>query len=159
MPLINIPLLKNCNAPRAFIRDNTVRVFACVFLNLSVMSFPKCVTMTNNTSFFPNFAHFCTPTRCTRVHCLVLKNNPNYVNFFTRMISNFKYKCPPTEFNNFAASRWQSQCMPVSNKFLKFQIALNWGTLKSNFCLFILEIALYFAEIFQCKCSMSVHLT
>ena len=29
------------------------------------------------------------------VHCLVLKNNPNYVIFFTRMISNFKYKCPP----------------------------------------------------------------
>ena len=23
------------------------------------------------------------------------KNNPNYVNIFTRMISNFKYKCPP----------------------------------------------------------------
>ena len=30
----------------------------------------------------PNFARFCTPKRCTRVHCLVLKNNPNYVNFF-----------------------------------------------------------------------------
>ena len=29
-----------------------------------------------------NFAHFCTPKRCKRVHCLVLKNNPNYVIFF-----------------------------------------------------------------------------
>ena len=53
----------------------------------------KCVNMTKNTPFF-QFACFCTPKRCTRVHCLVLKNNPNYVNFFTRMISNFKYKCP-----------------------------------------------------------------
>ena len=41
------------------------------------------------------FFHFFTPKRCTRVHCLVLKNNPNYVNFFMRMISNFKNKCPP----------------------------------------------------------------
>ena len=29
-----------------------------------------------------NFAHFFTPKRCKRVHCLVLKNNPNYVIFF-----------------------------------------------------------------------------
>ena len=46
-------------------------------------------------TLFSNFARFCTPKRYTRVHCLVLKNNPNYVIFFTRMISNFKYKCPP----------------------------------------------------------------
>ena len=46
-------------------------------------------------TLFSNFARFCTPKRCTRVHCLVLKNNPNYVNFFTRMISNLKYKWPP----------------------------------------------------------------
>ena len=46
-------------------------------------------------TLFSNFARFCTPKRCTRVHCPVLKNNPNYVNFFTRMISNFKYKWPP----------------------------------------------------------------
>ena len=31
--------------------------------------------------FFSNFARFCTPKRCTRVHCLVLKNNPNYIFF------------------------------------------------------------------------------
>ena len=34
-----------------------------------------------HTLFFSNFAHFCPPKRCTGVHCLVLKNNPNYVNF------------------------------------------------------------------------------
>ena len=49
------------------------------------------------TLFTPIFASFCTPKRCTRVHCLVLKNNPNYVKgfFSPRMISNFKYKCLP----------------------------------------------------------------
>ena len=59
---------------------------SCPFQNLSI--WPK-------THLFSNFARFWTPKRCTRVHCLVLKNNPNYVNFFTRMISNFKYKSPP----------------------------------------------------------------
>ena len=48
-----------------------------------------------NTPLFSNFARFCTPKRCTHIHCLVLKNNPNYVDFFTRMISNFKYKWLP----------------------------------------------------------------
>ena len=57
----------------------------CPFQNLSI--WPK-------TRPFPPILHvFCTPKRCTRVHCLVLKNNPNYI--FSRMISNFKYKCPP----------------------------------------------------------------
>ena len=47
-------------------------------------------------TLFSNFARFCTPKRCTHVHCLVLKYNPNYMNFFTRtIIFNFKYKCPP----------------------------------------------------------------
>ena len=31
--------------------------------------------------FFSNFARFCTPKRCMRVHCLVQKNNPKYVIF------------------------------------------------------------------------------
>ena len=57
----------------------------CPFQNLSI--WPKIHP-------FPQILHvFCTPKRCTRVHCLVLKNNPNYI--FSRMISNFKYKCPP----------------------------------------------------------------
>ena len=37
-------------------------------------------------TLFSNFARFCTPKRCTRVQCLVLKNNPNYVNFWTSLI-------------------------------------------------------------------------
>ena len=45
----------------------------CHFQNLS---------MTKNTLFFFKFACFCTNKRCTRIHCLVLKNNPNYVIFF-----------------------------------------------------------------------------
>ena len=61
---------------------------SCPFQNLSY---------DQNHTLFSNFARFCTPKRCTRVHCLVLKNNPNYVNFFTRMISNFKYKWPPRD--------------------------------------------------------------
>ena len=38
-----------------------IHVFACIFLNLSVMSFSKFVYMTKNTPFFSNFARFCTP--------------------------------------------------------------------------------------------------
>ena len=45
---------------------------SCPFQNLSI--WPK-------HTLFSNFARFCTPKRCTCVHCLVLKNNPNYVNF------------------------------------------------------------------------------
>ena len=45
----------------------------CPFQNLSI--WPK-------TYLFSNFARFCIPKRCMRVHYLVLKNNPNYVIFF-----------------------------------------------------------------------------
>ena len=45
------------------------------------MSFPKFVYMTKNTPLFSNFARFCTPKWCTRLQYLVLKNNPNYMNF------------------------------------------------------------------------------
>ena len=64
-----------------------------LFLKFSIMFFSKFVKMTKTHSF-SNFAWFCTPKRCTHVHRLLLTNNSNYVNFFTRMISNFKYKCP-----------------------------------------------------------------
>ena len=39
-----------------FFRDENrplIRVFACIFLNLSVMSFPKFANLTQNTPFFP----------------------------------------------------------------------------------------------------------
>ena len=51
--------------------------------------------MTKNTPFFSNFARFCTPKWCTRVHCLVLKNSPNYVNFWTNLIPPLTFECPP----------------------------------------------------------------
>ena len=57
-------------------------VFLHVFLNLSVMFFPKLVKMAKNTPFFQILHVFAPPKRYTPVHCLVLKNNPNYVNFF-----------------------------------------------------------------------------
>ena len=56
------------------------------FFNFSVMSFPKFVYMTKKHTLFSNFARFCTPKRCTCVQCLILKNNPNYVNFWTSLI-------------------------------------------------------------------------
>ena len=62
--------------------DPKYAILHAFFLNLPVMSFPKFVYMTKNTPFFPILPHFCTPKRCTCVHCLVLKNNPNYVNFW-----------------------------------------------------------------------------
>ena len=71
----------------AFLHAFFLICVSCPFQNLSI--WPKTYR------FSPQFCPFCTPKRCTRVHYLVLWNNPNYVNFFTRMISNFKYKCPP----------------------------------------------------------------
>ena len=72
-------------------------------------------------TLFSNFACFCTPKRCTRVHCLVLKNNPNYVNYFTRMISNFKYKFSPplgSDFSDFVAISFLSTLL-LPSRFLK----------------------------------------
>ena len=66
-------------------------VFLHAFFFMSVMSFPKFVYMT----LFSNFARFCTPKRCTRVQCLVLKNNPNYVNFWTSLIPSLTFEWAP----------------------------------------------------------------
>ena len=73
------------------------------FRNLCITSFPKFVNMTKNIPFFP----FCTLKLCMRVHCPFLKNNPNYVNFFARMISNFVYcaSAPPPAFK-FSSLNW-----------------------------------------------------
>ena len=69
---------------------------------------------------------FCTPKRCKRVHCLVLKNNPNYVNFFTRMISNFSYKCsPPPPVHHIPTTCWNvSSALFLRLKFKKNIFAL-----------------------------------
>ena len=50
-------------------------------------------------TLFSNFARFCTPKRCTRVQCLVLKNNPNYVNFWMSLIPPLTFEWPPRENN------------------------------------------------------------
>ena len=63
--------------------------------DLPVMSFPKLVNMAKKHTLFSNFARFCTPKRCTRVHCLVLKNNPNYVNFFNQVYIQLQIQVPP----------------------------------------------------------------
>ena len=60
---------------------------SCPFQNLSI--WPKTHTL------FSNFTRFCTPNRCTRVQCLVLKNNPNYVNFWTSLIPPWHSSGPP----------------------------------------------------------------
>ena len=59
---------------------------SCSFQNLSI--WPK-------HTLFSSFARFCTPKRCTRVHCLGLKNNPNYVNFWTSLIPPLTFEWPP----------------------------------------------------------------
>ena len=65
------------------------------FLICPSCPFPKFVYMTKNTPFFSNFARFCTPKRCTCVQCLVLKNNPNCVNFWTSLIPPLTFEWPP----------------------------------------------------------------
>ena len=52
------------------------------FFSISVILFKKIANMTKNTPFSTNFVRFCILKRCARVHCLVLKNNPNNVIFF-----------------------------------------------------------------------------
>ena len=71
--------------------------FCMFFPNFCIIAFPKFVNMIKNTPLSPIFHVFAplNDVRNAHVHCLVLKNNPNYMSFFTRMISNFKYKCPP----------------------------------------------------------------
>ena len=52
------------------------------------------------------------------VHCLVLKNNPNYVNFFTRMISIFKYQCPPRSILHHELNFWRYKASKRGRDFL-----------------------------------------
>ena len=59
------------------------------------MSFTKFVNMTENTPFSPILHIFCTPKRCMHIHCLVLKNNPNYVIFFYKDDIQLQIQVPP----------------------------------------------------------------
>ena len=85
------------------------------FCNLCVMSFPKFVNMTKNIPFFPQFY---THKQYTHVHCLVLKNNPNYVNFFFffyRDDIQFEIQVPPR-----AALRWIPQPKTFTSDFTQW---------------------------------------
>ena len=63
------------------------------FLICLSCSFQMCLYDQKHTN--SNFARFCTSKRCTRVECLVLKNNPNYVNFWTSLIPLLTFEWPP----------------------------------------------------------------
>ena len=70
---------------------------SCSFQNVSI--WPK------THPFFPNFARFCNPKRYTCVQCLVLKNNPNYVNFWTSLIPPWHSSGPPGICDNIPNTR------------------------------------------------------
>ena len=64
------------------------------FLHKFFLICPSCPFQ--NLSIWPKthpFFRFCTPKRCTRVQCLVLKNNPNYVNFWKKFFQNILICC------------------------------------------------------------------
>ena len=68
--------------PRMKIHPNYMFLHVFFLLHLSIMAFPKFVTNVTKPFFPPVFAWFCTPKQCTHIHRLVLKNNPNKVNFY-----------------------------------------------------------------------------
>ena len=70
----------------AFLHAFFLIYLSCSFQNLSI--WPK-------THPFFQFCTFLHPKRCTHVQCLVLKNNPNYVNFWTSLIPPLTFECPP----------------------------------------------------------------
>ena len=69
------------------------------FLHAFFLICPSCPSQ--NLSIWPkthSFFQFCTPKGCTHIQCLVLKNNPNYVNFWKSLIPPLTFKWPPWEF-------------------------------------------------------------
>ena len=73
----------------AFLHAFFLICLSCSFQNLSI--WPK----THPFFQFCTFLHLCTPKQCTHVQCLVLKNNPNYVNFWTSLIPPWHSSGPP----------------------------------------------------------------
>ena len=71
------------------------------------------VYMTKNTPFFSNFARFCTPKRCMCVQCLVLKNNPNYMNFWTSLIPPLTFERPPAQHFQRATANKEISRSPI----------------------------------------------
>ena len=77
--------------------DPKYAFFACVFLNFPYVLSKMCQYDQKHT-LFSIFARFCPPKRCKRVHCLVLKNNPNYVNFLRGWYPTLNTSAPPPGF-------------------------------------------------------------
>ena len=90
---------------------------SCSFQNLSI--WPK-------THPFSNFAHFCTPKRCTRVQCLVLKNNRNYVNFWTSLI-------PPWHSSAHPRADFTRWTRVYQNSWAQFEFGLQFTLNSLNF--------------------------
>ena len=64
-----------------------------------------------NLSLWPKthlFFQFCTPKRCTHVHCLVLKNNSNYVHFLQGWYPTSNTSGPPLPYHAHLISPFQS---------------------------------------------------
>ena len=68
--------------------------FLHAFLKFACRVLSKICIYDQKHTLFSNFTRFCTPKRCTRVHCLVLKNNPNYVNFWMSLIPPLTFEWP-----------------------------------------------------------------
>ena len=76
------------------------------------------------THLFSYFVRFCSPKRCTRVHCLVLKNNPNYVNLWTSLIPPLTFEWPPRVWTYFA----YIFCLPFAKNIWSLCYELHWST-------------------------------
>ena len=67
-------------------------------------------------SFFQDFAP---PKRCTRVHCLVLKNNPNYVNFLRGWYPTSNTSAPRGSLPINLRNKWTLLNRKVSSHFVR----------------------------------------
>ena len=86
------------------------------FLHACHVLFKICLYDQKHTLFF-NFARFYTRKRCLRVQCLVLKNNPNYMNFWTSLIPPLTFECPPPRESYTVVKK--SPCSPFKIPWLK----------------------------------------
>ena len=89
------------------------------FLHAFFLIWPSCppqnLSIWPKTHLFSNFARFCTPKRCTHVQCLDLKNNPNYVNFWTSLIPPLTFEWPPGRKSLFVCFfSWRGRYFKVS---------------------------------------------
>ena len=99
--------------------------------------------MTKNTPFFPIVHVFCTPKRSMHVQCFLLKNNPNYVNFWTSLIPPLVFEWPPQDKNQVEKDYLQTK--------KRHFIALHWI---SSYVWNRLFIKSLFIKSFYCNLSL-----